>query len=231
MVAEGRQTAGIDKRPFLGEVVAQVGQNLALTVFHVAAYPEILFQTQLLVPPDILVISDSVGASRYHLHQRVISPLVIHHGGNCRGEAKQMHVEEAGHLVERFDDMRDCVGVADNSRFPFLHIKRFDDMHIVVEHHEITEVLGHPIPLRDEADNIIGMGHYLAFGIILTINTLLTLRNANNRVVDELLGEYSIMPFVGRNHYLQAIHLFSPSNAILTSLTSTTLLLPILPVL
>ena len=42
LVAECRQTTGIDKRAFLGEVVAQVCEDFSFLILHVTRNPEIL---------------------------------------------------------------------------------------------------------------------------------------------------------------------------------------------
>ena len=187
LVPEGGQPSGIDKGAFLGEIVAQVGENSALLVFHIAAYPEVLFEPDFLVPPYVLVVADTISATGDHLHQRVVTPLVIHHRGDCRGEAEQVNVEHTRQLIQRLDDVGNLVGVADDSRFSFLNEERLDDMNIIVKHHQVAEVPGHPISFRYQANHIVGVRHYLAFGIIFPIEVYLTLGHADDRIVNEFL--------------------------------------------
>lgn len=187
LVPEGGQPSGIDKGAFLGEVVAQVGENFALLILHVAAYPEVLFESDFLVPPYVLVVADTIGATGDHLHQRVVTPLVIHHRGDCRGEAEQVNVEHTRQLIKRFNDVGNLVGVADDSRLSFLNEERLDDMNIIVKHHEVAEMPGHPISFWYKANHIVGVRHYLAFGIIFPIEIGLTLGHADDRIVYELL--------------------------------------------
>ena len=67
LITEGSQTAGIDKGSFLGEIVAKIGKDFALFIFHIARYPKILLESYFLIPPDVLIIPHSVGTSSYHL--------------------------------------------------------------------------------------------------------------------------------------------------------------------
>lgn len=135
LIPEGSQPSGIDKGAFLSEVIAQVGEDSSLFVLHVAAYPKIFFKPDFLVPPYVLVVADTIRATRDHLHQGVVTPLVIHHGGYCRCEAEQMNVEHTRQLIQRLDDMGNLVGVADDSGLSFLNEERLDDMNIIVKHH------------------------------------------------------------------------------------------------
>ncbi len=231
LVPEGGQPSGVDKGAFLGEVVAQVGEDSALLVLHVAAYPKVLFESDFLVPPYVLVVADTVGATGDHLHQRIVPPFVIHHGGYCRSEAEQVDIEHTRQLIQRLDDVGNLVRVADDSRLSFLYEERLDDMNIIVKHHKVAEVPGHPISFRYQTNHIIGVRHYLAFGIILPIEVCLTLGHADDRIVHELFGENSVVPLVGGDDNFQIAHFLSPSSATRTSLTSITLLLLTLPVL
>ena len=83
--------------------------------------------------------------------------------------------------------MGNLVRVADDSGLSFLNEERLDDMNIIVKHHEVAKVPGHPISFRYQANHIIGVRHYLAFGIILPIEVCLTLGHADDRIVNELL--------------------------------------------
>lgn len=187
LVPEGGQPSGINKGAFLGEIVTQVCENFALLVLHVATYPKVLFESDFLVPPYVLVVADTIGATGDHLHQGVVPPFVIHHGRYCRGEAEQMNVEHTRQLIQRLDDMGNLVRVADDSGLSFLNEERLDDMNIIVKHHEVAKVPGHPISFRYQANHIIGVRHYLAFGIILPIEVCLALGHADDRIVNELL--------------------------------------------
>lgn len=187
LVPEGGQPSGIDKGAFLGEVIAQVCEDSALLVLHIAAYPEVLFKPDFLVPPYILVVADTIRATGDHLHQGVVTPLVIHHGGDCRSETEQVYIEHTRQLIQRLYDVGNLVGVSDDSRLSFLNEERLDDMNIIVKHHEVAEVPGHPISFWDQANHIVGVRHYLAFWIIFPIEVCLTLGHADDRIVHELL--------------------------------------------
>lgn len=67
LITERCQAAGIDKRAFLGEVVAEVGEDSTFLVFHVARNPKVLFEPDFLVPPHVFVVSHAVGTAGDHL--------------------------------------------------------------------------------------------------------------------------------------------------------------------
>ena len=69
LISERSQASGIDKRAFLGEVVAEVGEDSALLVLHVARNPEIFFEPDFFIPPHVLVIPHAVGTSGDHLRK------------------------------------------------------------------------------------------------------------------------------------------------------------------
>ena len=55
-------------------------------------------------------------------------------------------------------------------------------VHVIVEHEDVSEVLGHPVPLRNEAYNIVRVSDYLAVRIAAPVRFCLTFRNADDRV-------------------------------------------------
>ena len=67
LISERSQASGIDKRALLGEVVAEVGEDSALLVLHVARNPKVLFEPDFLVPPHVFVVSHAVGTAGDHL--------------------------------------------------------------------------------------------------------------------------------------------------------------------
>ena len=98
-----------------------------------------------------------------------------------------MHIEEAGQLIQRLDDVGNLIRVTDYTRLTFLYEKGFDNVNVIIKHHQIAEMPGHPISLRYQSYHIIGMGYYLAFGIVLTIDVGLALGNADDRIIYEFL--------------------------------------------
>ena len=231
LIPERGQSSGIDKCAFLGKVVAEIGEDFALFVFNVARYPKILLESYLFVPPDILIIPYAIGATGDHLGKGVIPPLVVHHRGNGGGKTKQVYIHQTGQFIERFNDMGYLVRISDYTSLSFLAIKRFYNMHIIVQHHEVAEVSCHPIALGDKPYNVIGMGDNLAIGIVVPINLFLTFGHTDYRIIDKSFGKDPIVPFMGGYYDFEITHFLSPSSAILTSLTSTTLLLLTFPVL
>ena len=76
-------------------------------------------------------------------------------------------------------------------------------MHIIVEHEQFSEVLRHPVPLRDKTDYAVGVTHYLTLRVVLPVYISLTLCYTNNRVGDKLLRENPVVPLMTWNDYLQ----------------------------
>ena len=231
LITEGGQPSGIDKCAFLGKVVAEIGEDFALFVFHVARYPKILLESYLFIPPNVFVIPHAIRATGDHLGEGVVPPLVVHHRGNGGGKPEQVYIHQTGQFIERFNDMGYLVRIANYTRFSFLTKERFDNVNIIVQHHEVTEVSCHPIPFRDKPYNVIGMGDNLAIGIVVPINLFLTFGHTDYRIIDKSFGKDPIVPFMGGYYDFEITHFLSPSSAILTSLTSTTLLLLTFPVL
>ena len=98
-----------------------------------------------------------------------------------------MHIEHTGKFVNVIDNGRYLHRVSNDTALAFLDEKTLADMHIIIEHEQLSEMLCHPVPFGNKAYNIVGVTYYLTLWVVLLVYRLLTLCNANDRIYDKFL--------------------------------------------